>query len=138
VSRPARPLVAPFGGLERLARSAASDEGPARRYRALFDVLPDPVLVTDLAGQIRDANRAAEQLLGLGAADLTRKPLSVFVALGDRSSFRSAVREAAGQRVELSVRLEPRSGEPVVVELRASRLGEEALLLWVAHHEPPG
>lgn len=44
--------------------------GEARRYRALFEALPDPVLLFDEEGRVLDANPAAATALGYSKAEL--------------------------------------------------------------------
>jgi two-component system, NtrC family, sensor histidine kinase KinB len=65
--------------------------------QATIDSLPDPVIVFDVAGRVTNANRAAEQILGLRAAD------------GNLSATPPAVRE----RVE-RMRSEVLAGAPTV------------------------
>ena len=51
----------------------------AQRYRAVLESAPCGVLVTNAAGQIRDCNRAAEQILGTPAAQLLHQPLATLL-----------------------------------------------------------
>lgn len=60
-----------------------------RRYRDLFDAAPDPYVITDLAGMVREVNRTALELFGVSERAVVGKPLVVFVAPQDRRSFRS-------------------------------------------------
>src|SRR5262245_26404083 len=55
----------------------------AQRYHALFALAPDGYLVTDAAGVIAEANRAATLLLGSALEELLGKPLIVYVAQAD-------------------------------------------------------
>ncbi len=58
-----------------------------------FEFVPLACVLTDLNGMVRRANRAAVELLGVSAAELSRKPL--------RSFF--PVEQAGGAEVEASV-----------------------------------
>ena len=58
------------------------------RYRTLFDLAPDPYLVTDGSGIIEEANAAAGDLLGLPGKLLVGKPLVTFVDQRARAEFR--------------------------------------------------
>ena len=58
------------------------------RYRSLFDEAPVPYLVTGFDGMIREANRAAVELLGVERGELTRQALMTYVAPDDRRAFR--------------------------------------------------
>ena len=62
-------------------------EWERRRYQELFECAPDAYLVTDSAGVIFEANRAAATLLNRPQNCLIGKPLSLFVALPDRRKF---------------------------------------------------
>ena len=53
---------------DELEESRQTIEAERQRYQDLFDFAPDGYLVTDLAGMIREANRAAGELLGVCAA----------------------------------------------------------------------
>ncbi|HET6762283.1 MAG TPA: PAS domain S-box protein, partial [Longimicrobiaceae bacterium] len=74
---------------EELAASQVAIEAERLRYRELFDFAPDAYLVTDPHGVIREANLAAECLLGSPALPLAGRPLGTLVARDDRASFRA-------------------------------------------------
>lgn len=77
------------------------------RYQDLFEFAPDGYLVTDLQGLIREANQAAERLLGGRNLSLKGKALAMRVAPKDRSLFRSQLNRLpeAGRLQEWEVRL---------------------------------
>ena len=58
------------------------------RYHTLFQLAPDPYLVTDQKGIIEEANAAAGELLGVPSALLVRKPPGVSRGFG-RSTART-------------------------------------------------
>jgi PAS domain S-box-containing protein len=58
-------------------------------YRRLFDRAPEPYIVTDSRGVIRDANDAAAALFGISRRLLRGKPLPTLLAIGDRAPFRA-------------------------------------------------
>jgi PAS domain S-box-containing protein len=108
------------------------------RYRELFDVAPDPYLLTDVHGNILEANQRACALLNIEAAFLSGKPLAAFVGAEDRSQFRTVLdlllREQAVSSFEL--RLQPRSSvTPAWVAVSASRAlgpdGAPTALRWL-------
>jgi PAS domain S-box-containing protein len=105
------------------------------RYQDLFRLSPEPRLVTDVNGMVRDANDAARRLLRPGAAGLDGKPLALYVAEEDRRAFRTALaRLAHGEVVEAALRMSPRDALPVDVEVsvtaRSSSPGAEPELHW--------
>ena len=59
------------------------------RYRTLFDLAPDPYLVTDETGAIEEANTAAAELFGVPAALLIGRPFVSFVEAHARPEFRA-------------------------------------------------
>jgi len=60
-----------------------------QRYAEFFDHAPDAYVVTDVGGNIREANSAALELLRTGREALMHRPLSAFVAESDRVAFLS-------------------------------------------------
>jgi PAS domain-containing protein len=60
-----------------------------QRLKDLFEFLPDACLITDVVAHIREANRAAVELLGVPSDRLAGKPLALFVAVGEREEFRT-------------------------------------------------
>ena len=73
-----------------LHKPARRKNTPRRqRYQELFDFAPDGYLLTDPAGVIQQANRAAVALLNAPSALLVNKPLIVFVAPTERKAFRA-------------------------------------------------
>ena len=97
---------------DELEESRQTIEAERQRYQDLFDFAPDGYLVTDLAGVIREANRAAGELLGVSARYLTGKPLASYVAMDDRAAFRGGLTRLlrVGRREDWIVRMQPRRG----------------------------
>ena len=77
---------------EELMAARVDLEIERRRYVELFEFAPDAYLVTDPAGIIREANRAASELLNLPQAFLVGKPMSVYIAEPSWRIFRLALR----------------------------------------------
>lgn len=77
---------------------------PRARWRAaLFEALPDGVVITDTAGRVVDLNRRAAELLGHPAASCVGRPLADLLP-GPRLPVANDVprlTEVAGRRVEL-------------------------------------
>ena len=73
---------------------AAEDVGEAlvqqkEDYFELFEFSPIAFLLTDANGLILEANQAIAHLLNVPHIYLVGKPLAVFVAEGDRRTFRT-------------------------------------------------
>jgi PAS domain S-box-containing protein len=83
---------------EDLAGAYLAVEAERQRYEELFEFAPDGYLVTDVDGNIKEANRAAAALLGVSQDYLVDKPLTVFVAPEELRAFRSRLADAAQRR----------------------------------------
>lgn len=122
---------------EALMGVTAQLEAEQRRYQDLFEFVPDPSVVTDANGIIREANRAVSPLLGFARKYALGKPLAAFVAEDECQSFRTRLAglfddDPTRNRVhEWEVRLRPQRREaPVatVVRVGAIRDGQDALV----------
>jgi two-component system, sensor histidine kinase len=58
------------------------------RYAQLFELAPFPYLLTDFAGSVLEANRAAATLFGISTNAFIGKPIAIFVPLQHRKQFR--------------------------------------------------
>ncbi|MBA2244344.1 MAG: PAS domain S-box protein [Gemmatimonadetes bacterium] len=104
-----------------LAESQLALAAERQRYHELFEFAPDPYLVTDQHGVIRDANRAAARLMGIEQRYLTGKPLLLYLEQEDRRDFASLL-TAVSEWVrveEWQLRLRPRGAPPIPVALSA-------------------
>jgi PAS domain S-box-containing protein len=63
------------------------------RYRTLFELAPDPYVVTDRHGLIEQANNAAGELFGVAHTQLIGKPIINFIDLHARPHFRAQLHE---------------------------------------------
>ncbi|MEW5929536.1 MAG: PAS domain-containing protein, partial [Gemmatimonadota bacterium] len=99
---------------ESLAESREALEEQRHRYQDLFQNAPDPYLVTDADGTVREANRAAAALLGVRESALAGKPLAVFVEAPARRDFRLRLARLPeeGRADGWELRLHPRRGGP--------------------------
>jgi len=109
-----------------------------QRYTEFFEYAPDAYLVTDEHGSVREANRAAAELLGIPARSLTGKPLLAYIDEPERRDFRARLASASAQPdEEVSVwkgTLAPR-GAKIAVEFRVRSMpvpgGDVAALCWL-------
>ncbi len=120
-----------------LADSANTLALERARYRSLFEHAPDPYLVTDAQGVLREGNGAAAAFLGVQAQFLVGRPLSVFVAAADHRSFfdfLARLGEESQPRAE-DLHLVPRGGRRVPVSIAVAAApapaGGELLYRWL-------
>ncbi|MBD2065510.1 ATP-binding protein [Funiculus sociatus GB2-A5] len=95
---------------EELQSTRETVEAERQRYQELFEFAPDGYLVTDADGTIREANRAAADLLGIAHNYLMGKPLIIFISQEERRAFRTKLlrlREGGSER-EWEVVVKPR------------------------------
>jgi len=78
---------------------AASDVLAAerQRYAEFFEFAPDAYVITDPQGEVREANRAARELLGAKPGELEGAPLPAFVPEAERAAFRARLVAARGR-----------------------------------------
>lgn len=114
-----------------------------RRYQDLFDFAPDGYLVTDLSGVIREANRAAGELLGPPPRFLLGKPLANYVAMEDRLAFRGGVNglRRVGRRegwvVRIQRRREPAYDASITAAVVRDSDGTATALRWLIREVGP-
>jgi PAS domain S-box-containing protein len=92
-----------------VAREMAESE--RQRYQDLFEFAPDGYLVTDVRGNIQEANRAAATLLCVRPDRMVGKPLALFIAQTDHRIFYAQLTELE-QIQDWEVYLKPRKGKP--------------------------
>jgi PAS domain S-box-containing protein len=109
---------------EELANLRDNLEAERQRYAELFDFAPEAYLETDAHGNVREANRAAVELLRCPHEHLVGKPLVVFVAEDERRNFRAKLgaleKCAAGATVDWDSKVRTRDGRAFWVHVRAS------------------
>ena len=124
-----------------LQASREETEVQRRRYRDLFEFAPDGYLVTDPAGVITDANRAAVDLVRVSRQALEGKPLVLYIAPDDRERFhRQLDRLVEGHSTgagegEWELQVRPRHGPafPAAISVTSIRDTRDRLtgLLWL-------
>ena len=122
---------------DHLMEAARTIEEGRERYHSLFEAAPDPYLVTDGEGVIREANRAAVALLGASPRALAGKPLITFVPLSERPTFRQRLRGLSQEATEgeWELYLKPRYGPAVVAAVTVAAVpgtaGGTSSLRWI-------
>jgi PAS domain S-box-containing protein len=99
------------------------------RYHALFQLAPDPYLVTDQKGIIEEANAAAGNLLGVPSALLVRKPLIGYLNTEARAEFEARLDglTSSGRLDKWALAMETTDGRLVPMEATASRAGKGSI-----------
>ena len=121
---------------ERLLEAQRAVEAERARYRELFELAPDPWLLTDASGTIVDANHGVGELLALRTEALVRTPLAAFVEASSRDAFGDVLERLrdAGGRKRFALRVAPRDRAAVDVEATVSAVperGDGGALLWL-------
>lgn len=93
-----------------------------QHYQDLFQFSPIPSLLTNANGVILEANQAISNLLNVPHISLVGKALAVFVAEGNRCTFRAHLNQLSKcSGIQLwQMSLCPRGDEPVAVELHVA------------------
>src|SRR3954463_1485443 len=116
--------------------SSQATDSERLRYHELFDFAPDAYLVTDMNGNIREANIAAGRMLSVEPRLLAGKPLPNFFDEQGRKEYRQQLdRICDFDRLEdWEITLHPRHGEPIAVSVsmtRASRKETNPACWWI-------
>jgi PAS domain S-box-containing protein len=113
-----------------------------QRFENLFEFLPEACLITDVVGHVRDANRAAIELLQILPRELSAKPLSVFICAEQRMEFRSRLTALCNSDYlgmeSWRSRILPRDGQALAATLavRAIHPPRPSELCWVLRPAP--
>lgn len=92
--------------LEEMRQMEAAAIFANERAEAFFVGAPEPQLITDRHGVVREANRAAVDLLGLRGRFLVGKPLATVIDRADTAIFHAVTSDVAqGNVVEAKLRL---------------------------------
>lgn len=123
---------------ERLAAIQTKVEGSQRRYHNLFELIPNPYLVTDTTFQIQDANRAAADLFNIQQQFLIGKPFSSLILSEDLPLLQAKLSQIHQRnRIELSVRLHRYCGGYFAANLTVNAITDwetnSIVLYWLLH-----
>jgi PAS domain S-box-containing protein len=107
---------------EELVSAHLQLEMERQRYQDLFELAPDPYISTDLLGVLTEANQSAARLFRTVQRSMQGRPLASYIALNDRSRFRALLspRERGSRRDTVSLKLQPRQGDPIDAEVTYS------------------
>jgi PAS domain S-box-containing protein len=88
------------------------------RYAEFFEYSPDAYVITDVGGNVREANQAALEILGAARDDVVARPLSGYIADDDRVAFltRTVSLMLGGRPLSFQSHLRSNDGTAVAVE----------------------
>ena len=90
------------------------------RYAEFFEYSPDAYVITDAGGGIREANRAARELLGVDPGVVRGRALADYVGADDRVAFLTRtvglMLGAGAKPASWQARLQPADGEALTAE----------------------
>lgn len=97
-----------------------------QRYQDLFELVPNPYLVTNKKGIIQEANKPAATLLNVPQKFLVGKPLAMFVLQKERRAFIVKLTELHQENLgqEWEVRLQPRNSNSIDASLSVTTVGD--------------
>ncbi|HVM46157.1 MAG TPA: PAS domain S-box protein [Candidatus Thermoplasmatota archaeon] len=134
--------------MRRAAELRLALETSEARYRALFNVVQEPIVAADMERRITECNRAFERLLGYERGELRGAPTrQLYASDADWEETGRIIQEdlAAGREGRPLVRrLRARSGEVLTVEMRGFYVrdpgGNPVGIVAVVHagSRPPG
>ena len=110
-----------------------------QRYQNFFNFAPDAYVITDTAGGVRQANRAAATLLGRSQERLIGKSLILFVAQKGRRQFRAQLNHflKERQRRQWEVQLQPSARAAFPASITVIFIPDDATssgsVLWLIH-----
>ncbi len=115
------------------ARLFESLQSANRRYRELFDDSIDPIFITDMDGEILEANRQASGVTGFQPVELIGRSLFDL-----QSRDRSTIQEeqshlSTGMAISFESKMILRNGNtlPVMVHIRRENIDEVDLMQWL-------
>jgi len=82
---------------EELQTQSDALAGERQRYADFFEFAPDAYIVTEPHGEIREANRAARELLNIKPETLANASLTAFIPEEDRPAFRARLVAVRGR-----------------------------------------
>lgn len=123
---------------KQLQEAQAQLEAERRRFVSLFNFAPDGYLVTDVQGVIREANRAAAELLDVEHDRLVGMPLAFFVSYAEQIEIYDLIRRFEAGKAVRSQRWETElqhhdDAFPVSISVGPlrNRRGDVTRLLWL-------
>lgn len=104
-----------------LAETRIALETERQHYHELFEFAPDGYVITDTAGTIKEANRAASGLLNVPQRFIVGKPLLIFIAEDERQAFHNQLLQlqTLEQVKNWMLSLTPRDSQPFTASVTA-------------------
>jgi PAS domain S-box-containing protein len=104
-----------------------------QRYASLFEDSIDPILITDLNGEITDANLKAEEFLGIRCDDLVGRKIRDLHSVDSGEQEPELGTLQSGMSVSYTGRTSPTKGisRPVEVHIQRISIGEDEFIQWL-------
>lgn len=107
-------------------------EAGSARYRAFFDINPEPAFGLAMDGRIEAANKRATALLGHTTSELARHTLAEFVDPGRHEALSDALHQVtSGEPASLDIALIHRNGGITAVSLHAQPVRRDGKLIAI-------
>jgi PAS domain S-box-containing protein len=129
---------------EELSEMREALELERARYQELFELAPAAYVVTDAAGVVHQANRAAATMLGVARKFLLGKPLIMFVEADERWTLRRLLQQlqAPGGTRDWQLRFRSRNQEAFAATVTVGQVideqGKVTGLRWLMREVAPG
>ncbi|BAZ22722.1 transcriptional regulator [Kalymmatonema gypsitolerans NIES-4073] len=125
---------------QQLSLADQTVEAERQRYQELLEFIPDACLLTDAAGRIQEANRAAAKLLNRQQSFLIGRSLTALLTHETRQHFQTQLQRLQQRpgKQEWQVRLQPAQGVAfdvsVLVEVNRQEANQPLTLRWLLRH----
>ncbi len=97
-------------------------EATNRRYRELFEDSIDPILITDFAGKIIEANLQASQITGYGLVILEKQAIHQLFEPDQEKVGGDLTQLAANETVSFETTLKKQNGDVIAIEVHVHRV----------------
>ncbi|WP_013324771.1 helix-turn-helix domain-containing protein [Gloeothece verrucosa] len=126
---------------EELATTQMKLEAERQHYKAVFELLPDAYVISNLEGKILQANQACATLLNVESRFLSNKPIDIFLPPQERQLLVTKLSQLhhSGQSQHWVTRIQPRNAELLEIAIsvahRYDRGGKLVALHWILREQ---
>lgn len=115
------------------ARLFSETRAAQRRYASLFEGNVDPILISDMTGEVVEANQCALDFLGISLRDLVGKHLPDLLTGEDKEFGVDICQIQSGETISLEANTvcEDNQSIPVKIFITCVDLDQESVLQWI-------